>query len=229
MTDLTLIIPAKNERESLPKVLHSLRYLNHKIIVSLPKDDLETKNSIKNFDILIHEQMGKGYGNSITEGINRCSTKYFCIFNADGSFENKDLEEMLEKCKNNDFVFASRYLSRGGSDDDTAITYIGNKIFSLLGRLLFSLKLSDILYTYVLGKTSKFKELNIKSNDFRFCVEFPIKIEISKMNYISTPSYEKKRIGGRKKVNELKDGFLILLEMIKLFFRFKIFREKIID
>ena len=229
MTDLTLIIPAKNERESLPKVLHSLRYLNHKIIVSLPKDDLETRNSIKNFNILIHEQMGKGYGNSITEGINKCSTKYFFIFNADGSFENKDIEKMLERCKNNDFVFASRYLSGGGSDDDTVITFIGNKIFSLVGRLLFSLKLSDILYTYVLGKTSKFKELNIKSNDFRFCVEFPIKIELSKMNYTSTPSYEKKRIGGRKKVNELKDGFLILLEMIKLFFRFKIFREKIID
>ena len=229
MNELTLIIPAKNEKESLPKVLQNLKKHNYNVIVSLKQNDLDTINSIKNFDVIVHHQTGIGYGNSIIEGINKCTTKYFCIFNADGSFENKDLEEMLEKCENNDFVFASRYLGRGGSDDDTAITYIGNKIFSLLGRLLFSLKLSDILYTYVLGKTSKFKELNIKSNDFRFCVEFPIKIEISKMNYISTPSYEKKRIGGRKKVNELKDGFLILLEIIKLFFKFKIFREKIIN
>ena len=218
MTDLTLIIPAKKKRISLPKVLQSLEYLNHKIIVSLPKDDLETRNSIKNFNILIHEQIGKGYGNSITEGINKCSTKYFCIFNADGSFEYKDLEKMLIKCKNNDFVFASRYLSGGGSDDDTVITYIGNKIFSLVGRLLFSLNLSDILYTYVLGKTSKFKELNIKSNDFRFCVEFPIKIEISKMNYVSIPSYEKKKNRWKKKVNELKDGFLILFRDYKIIF-----------
>ena len=229
MTDLTLIIPAKKEKESLPKVLQSLEYLNYKIIVSLPKNDLETINSVKNFNILIHEQIGNGYGNSITEGINKCSTKYFCIFNADGSFEYKDLEKMLIKCKNNDFVFASRYLRGGGSDDDTIITYIGNKIFSLVGRLLFSLNLSDILYTYVLGKTSKFKELNIKSNDFRFCVEFPIKIEISKMKYVSIPSYEKKRIGGKKKVNELRAGFLILSAIIKLFFKSKIFRKKIID
>ena len=98
-----------------------------------------------------------------------------------------------------------------------------------MGRLLFSLNLSDILYTYVLGETSKFRKLNIKSNDFRFCVEFPIKIEISKMNYISMPSYEKKRIGGKKKVSEMKDGFLILTEMLKLFFKFKIFSKKIID
>ena len=229
MNDLTLIIPAKNEKESLPRVLQNLKNYNYQVIVSLQKNDLETKNSIRNFDVIIHQQTGIGYGNSITEGINRCSTKYFCIFNADGSFEIKDLEKMLIKCKNNDFVFASRYLRGGGSDDDTMITYIGNKIFSLVGRLLFSLNLSDILYTYVLGKTSKFKELNIKSNDFRFCVEFPIKIKILKMNYVSIPSYEKKRIGGKKKVNEFKDGFLILSAIIKLFFNSKIFRKKIID
>ena len=229
MNDLTLIIPAKNEKESLPRVLQNLKNYNYQVIVSLQENDLETKNSIKNFDVIVHQQTGVGYGNSITEGINRCSTKYFCIFNADGSFEIKDLKKMLIKCENKDFVFASRYLEGGGSDDDTIITYIGNKIFSFLGRLLFSLNLSDILYTYVMGNTSKFRELNIKSNDFRFCVEFPIKIELSKMNYISIPSYERKRIGGKKKVSEIKDGFLILTEMLKLFFKFKIFSKKIID
>ena len=35
---------------------------------------------------------------------------------------------------------------------------------------------------------------------------------------------KKKRIGG-KKVSELRDGFLILSEIIKLFFKSKIFRN----
>ena len=192
MSDLTLIIPAKNEKESLPRVLQVLKQHKYKVIVSLQQNDYETINSIKYFDVMVHQQTGVGYGNSIIEGINKCTTKYFCIFNADGSFEIEDLEKMLKKCKNKDFIFASRYLNGGGSDDDTIITYFGNKIFSLIGRLLFSLKLNDILYTYVLGETSKFKKLNIKSNDFRFCVEFPIKIQISNMDYTSVPSYEKK-------------------------------------
>ena len=34
----------------------------------------------------------------------------------------------------------------GGSEDDTIITLIGNKIFSFLGKILFSLNLNDILY-----------------------------------------------------------------------------------
>jgi hypothetical protein len=39
------------------------------------------------------------------------------------------------------------------------------------------------------------------------------------MNYSNLGSYEKPRIAGTKKVNEFKDGFLILLFLIKNFFK----------
>ena len=75
MSELTLIIPAKNEKESLPKVLQNLKDHNFKVIVSLQKDDYETIESIKDFNVKIYEQTGIGYGNSLREGINQCSTK----------------------------------------------------------------------------------------------------------------------------------------------------------
>ena len=85
---LTLIIPAKNESESLPMVLNSLKKFNYNILVSLSGHDYVTINSIKNYDnVKILKQSAKGYGNALLEGINACKTKYFCIFNADGSFE----------------------------------------------------------------------------------------------------------------------------------------------
>ena len=37
-----------------------------------------------------------------------------------------------------------------------------------------------------------------------------------------------KELQGKRKVSAFKDGFLILLEMLRLFFVFKIFRKKII-
>ena len=229
MNDLTLVIPAKKESETLPLVLESLKKLKIKTIISLKNDDLDTINSIiQNKYVKVYFQSGNGYGNSLKEAINFCETKYFCIFNADGSFEQKDLFKMYNLIKNNDFVYTSRYEKNGSSEDDTLITLIGNKIFSKLGNIFFSLKISDILYTYLMGKTESFKKLNIESNDFRFCVELPIKMQISYMKYKCIPSYEHKRIAGEKKVNAFKDGFLILLEMLKLFFVFKIFRKKII-
>ena len=217
---LTLIIPAKNENESLPMVLNSLKKFNYNIIVSLSGHDYETINSIKNYDnVKILKQSAKGYGNALLEGINACKTKYFCIFNADGSFDENDLPKMLELNYQYDFIFTSRYSSGAGSEDDTIVTYLGNQIFSLLGRIFFSLKISDILFTFVMGQTESFKKLNVTNTDFRFCVEFPIKMQRKKMKYFSISSYEKKRIAGFKKVNAFKDGFLILLEMIKLFFK----------
>ncbi len=221
MENLTLIIPAKNEAISLPRVLQEIKDYSCRVIVILESSDIETIESIKNFDCKIVNQLGKGYGNALIEGINKVETEFLCIFNADGSFDPKYLNKMLNLCKDKDFVFASRYLKEGGSDDDTFLTLIGNFIFSSIGNIFFSLKLSDILFTFLLGRTKSFKKLELKSNDFCLCVEMPIKAKRLNMKFIDTPSFERKRFGGKKKVNEFVDGLKILIFMIKSFFKFK--------
>ena len=220
MKNLTLIIPAKCESESLPAVLKEIKDYECKIIIILEASDIKTIEATKNFNCRIVYQSGKGYGNALIEGMSVVETEYLCIFNADGSFQPIHLNKMLKACKNNlDFVFASRYMNEGGSDDDTFLTKIGNFIFSGIGNIFFSLKLSDILYTFLLGKTGSFKKLGLKSNDFCLCVEMPIKAKKNGMNFIDMPSYERKRIAGKKKVNEFRDGFKILSYMIKNFFK----------
>ena len=150
MINLTLIIPAKDESESLPKVLEEIRDFECEKIIILEESDLKTIKVAKNFNCKIVYQSSKGYGNALIEGMNNVKTEYLCIFNADGSFDPKYLNRMLELCKNDlDFVFASRYLDEGGSDDDTLLTKVGNFIFSTIGNIFFSLKLSDILYTFL--------------------------------------------------------------------------------
>lgn len=51
MDHLTLIIPAKKESESLPIVLKELESFNFKINIVLHKTDIETINSIHNFNV----------------------------------------------------------------------------------------------------------------------------------------------------------------------------------
>ncbi len=218
MTDLTLLIPANKEAESLPKFLNELINYDYKKMVVLQKEDEDTINSIKDFkDVELVIQKKKGYGNALIEGLEKIKTEFFCIINADGSMDPKYLKQMMEDCQNKDLVFASRYLKDGGSDDDNWVTFIGNKCFSFLGNFLFNLNLSDILYTYIVGRVNKAKELDLKYNDFRICVEIPIKAKAKKLTFVSTPSMERKRIAGVKKVNAIKDGFLILIAMINFF------------
>ena len=119
-----------------------------------------------------------------------------------------------------DIIFASRYSgSKSGSDDDTILTYIGNKIFSFIGKTLYQLKINDILYNFILAKTKKIKILNLKCLDFTLCVEIPLKAQQKKLKFADCPSHERKRYSGKKKVNEFKDGFLILLFLVKSFFK----------
>lgn len=221
MHNITLIIPAKNESESLPVVLNELKQYPFKIDIILHPSDTNTIQSVKSYDVNIVYQKNFGYGDALIHGIEQCKTKYFCIFNADGSFDPSEIKKMYEflETKNLDLVFASRYKSNSGSDDDTVITLIGNYIFSYIGKIFFRLGISDILYTFVLGKTEKVINLNLNHKDFSFCVELPIKAKKMKLGLSCTNSYERKRIAGIKKVNAFKDGFLILIAMIKLFFK----------
>ena len=223
MNDLTLVIPAKKEKESLPNVLEELKSYNLKILIVLEKEDLETIQAIKDYDCKIIYQNGKGYGDALITGINLVDTDLFCIFNADGSFNPNELDQMTQiiKTDNADLVFGTRYETNCGSEDDTIITLIGNFIFTKIGKLIFNLKITDILFTYIIGKTSSFKNLNLNNFDFRICVEIPIKAKLRKMNYICIPSFERERIGGKKKVNAIKDGLLILSEIVKYFFKGK--------
>ena len=219
MEKLTLIIPAKEESESLPKVLLELKKYSCKIVIILEQSDIKTLEAIKNFGCKIVYQSGRGYGNALIEGIKNVETNYLCIFNADGSFDPKNLDEMLKLSENNtDFVFASRYMKGAGSEDDTFLTIIGNYFFSFFGKIFFSLKISDILFTYLLGKTQSFKKLNLQSDDFCLCVEMPIKAKRLGMSMKDIPSFERSRIAGKKKVNEFRDGFKILIFMIKSLF-----------
>jgi len=221
MKNLTLIIPAKDESESLPNVISELGDLTCLRKVVLKEDDILTVDSIKNLNVEIIYQNEYGFGDALITGINSVKTEYFCIFNADGSFDPSEITSFIEMLENekNDFVFGSRYEKNSGSEDDTIVTYVGNKIFTTLGRLFFNLPITDILYTFVLGKTEKAKKLNLKQKDFSFCVELPIKAKRNNMKLGSIPCYERKRIAGKKKVNAFKDGFLILTYMIKLYFK----------
>ena len=218
MKELTLVIPAKDEAGCLPRVLDELKNFDCKKIIIIPETDLNTRNSIKNFDCKIITQKVGGFGGALIQGIKEVETNFLCIFNADGSFDPKYLRNMYNELLNNcDFVFNSRYENSGGSDDDTFLTLVGNRIFTFICNLLFRLNISDVLFTYVMGKTLAFKSLDLKRKDFRFCIELPVLAKFKKYKFISKPSYERSRLSGRKKVNELKDGFLILLCIFKMF------------
>ena len=122
LENLTLVIPARYEADSLPITIKEIKKLyNVKIKVVLQKDDIETIKSIKELDVEILNQPKKGYGDALIYGISKVQTRFFSIFNADGSFNPREIIDMKNKLEDEklDLIFGSRYLKNAGSEDDT--------------------------------------------------------------------------------------------------------------
>ena len=217
---ISLIIPAKNEVGSLGKVISEIKKSDivDEIIIVVDSDSDSSINIAKKNDCKIIVQKKGGYGSAIIEGFRFAKNDYACIYNADFSMDPKYLQRMIDKLNKNDFVFGTRYKG-GSSEDDDIITFTGNKMFSSITKVFLGINLSDILYTYVLCDVEKFKRFNFKRNDFRFCIELPFFIHNNKYKYCEIPMHERKRYAGKKNVNVIKDGFLILCEIFYRFYK----------
>ena len=217
---ISLIIPCKNEVESLGAVLNEVKdnKFIDEIIVVVDNEEDNSIPVIEKFNYKLIIQSKKGYGSAIIEGFSKAKNNFGCIYNADYSFDPKYFEDLIKLSKNYDFIFGSRYKGIGGSDDDDAITFIGNKIFTFIANFILRIKLSDILFTYVLCNVERFNSLNLKNDDFKLCIELPVKVKKNNFSYVDLEMFERKRYDGKKKVNVIKDGLLISYEIIKSFF-----------
>ena len=223
MKNITIIIPARNEETSLKKLLKKFRLFKKfykEIIVIDGQSSDKTIEIAKKNNCRIIKQKSLGYGGAIIKGVKAVKTKYFIIFDADGSKDPRYLNRFIKKLKNDktEIVYAERYGVGAGSLDDTIITHIGNRIFTTIGKIFFNLKLNDILHTFFLCEVKKFKQINFKFKDFAFCVEFPIKAKRNNLSCSYIPTIEKKRYDGIPKVRSFVDGIKILIGMIILFF-----------
>ena len=216
-----MLVPTYKEAENLPNTIHLLKkngFSNITILDANSKDGTEEIAKKNNCKILVDEKIRMGFGHSLINGINQLDSEYFCIFDADGSFDPTSIEKMYNMLKFNnlDFVFGSRYKNNNKSDDDILVTAVGNYFFTKLVNLLFKFKISDALFLFLFGKSSSLQKLNLKEQDFRICTEILIKANL-KFSCDEIFSKEFKRIYGKSKVNHFKDGFNILVNIIELF------------
>jgi len=120
MKDLTLIIPAFNEEDSLPvflpRVIEFCAQNESKVIIVNDGSSDKTKDildeiAVKNQLVTaIHHKVNKGYGASIKSGINAAETRYIISLDADGQHFMEDISELYSSIisEDADMVVGSR-------------------------------------------------------------------------------------------------------------------------
>ena len=90
LNDIEILIPTFNEEKNLPITIDSLKKIgfnNLTILDALSDDETVKVAKENNCKVLVDPTRRMGFGYSIINGINSSSSKYLCIFDADGSFD----------------------------------------------------------------------------------------------------------------------------------------------
>ena len=217
LDDVSLVIATYNEEESIQYVLDELENYNlgEIIIVDGGSTD-KTEAIVKSNGLKFITQSRNGWGAAVKEGINNSNKDIVCYMDGDGSYNPNSLFEMRNYLNEYDVALGSRYKDGAKSPDDTVVRAIGNKIFTYLVVFLFGCRITDALFFYPMFKKNILEKIELESNDFTLCLEFPILVHKNNFKYIELKSVERERYAGVTKVNALFDGIKILYGMLKI-------------
>ena len=215
--DVSLVIATYNEEESIQYVLDELENYNlgEIIIVDGGSTD-KTEKIVKSNGLKFITQSRNGWGAAVKEGINNSNKDIVCYMDGDGSYNPNSLFEMRRYLNEYDVALGSRYKDGAKSPDDTFVRAIGNKIFTYLVGFLFGCKITDALFFYPMFRKNILEKIELESDDFTLCLEFPILVHKNNFNYIELKSVERERYAGVTKVNAFFDGIKILYGMLKI-------------
>lgn len=209
-TDLTIVIPVKNEEAAIGHVIDELQqegYTNILVVDGYSTD--KTAEVVKSkLGVRFIQQHGKGKTGAVKTAIEHVTTPYMLIVDGDYTYPAKDIQYLLAHC--------SSYAQVIGVRDKTNISRLhrfGNKIITSTFNLLFGAHISDVCSGMYLLNTQVARELELSSKGFITEVEIASQAA-ARHNITDVPIGYRERIG-KSKLSTI-NGFGILTNVIKL-------------
>lgn len=217
---LSVIIPVYNEAEDIERIIAAVE------AVDIPKqiivvDDCSTDGTRekllkkKHIHTIFHD-MNQGKGAAIRSALKNATGEITIIQDADLEYSPEQYHQLLRKMAANDLkvVYGSRILGRGRF---LMMSYLANRILTLLTNLLFRCHLTDMETCYKMIDTQILKQLNLVSSRFEIEPEITCKILKRGARIVEIPiSYQGRRKG--KKIG-VHDGIQAVWNLIKWKFK----------
>jgi glycosyltransferase involved in cell wall biosynthesis len=220
MIQVSVIIPAKNEEETLPLVLRDLyqtiRQLNGYSIEVICVDDHSTDRTAeiaRGYGARIVQNTGKsGKGMALRAGFQAASGEILVMMDADYSHRTEDLPVFLQALKDGvGLVIGSRVV--GGSEEYTHIRALGNVFLSTTLGLCTGRYLSDALNGYKVFRRHIFADFAYTSRNFEIEIEIIANTLRKGYRVVEVSSHERSRAGGKMKSRVVRHGTQFLLRI----------------
>ncbi|MFA5087710.1 MAG: glycosyltransferase family 2 protein [Candidatus Omnitrophota bacterium] len=223
---LSIVIPAKNEQESLPSVLAEVKATLEKlpapceVLVVNDHSTDKTADVAKSYPFvrLIHNPYNSGKGAALRAGFEAASGEYIAMMDADFSHNARDLPALLEEAKRHrGLVIGSRIY--GGSEEYTRMRAFGNVFLTWFFGFLHGRYLSDALNGFKVFHRDVYRSFVYSARNFEIEIELLMNTLRLNRKITEYPSHERSRSGGRMKSRVFKHGALFAIRIIYEKFR----------
>lgn len=211
--DITIVIPVLNEEEAIENVIESIKKEGYYNILVVDGNSTDRTYEIAlSMGVNVMTQKGEGKTGAIITAIEKINTPYLIIIDGDSTYYPSDIIKLLKYLDEYDEVIGSRLIGR---DNIPLFNRFGNGMINGLFNLLYGTNLKDVCSGMYALKTDFAKSLDLKTSGFEVEVEIASKT-VRKGKIYEVPISYGKRMGERK-LNPLKDGFRIVITIIKNF------------
>jgi glycosyltransferase involved in cell wall biosynthesis len=221
MTKISVVIPAKNEEETLGYVLEDLNQTilqlpNYQVQVICVDDNSTdaTANIARSFGATVIKNTGKnGKGMALRAGFAASNGEVLVMLDADYSHRAEELPRMLEALTEGvGLVIGSRVV--GGSEEYTHVRALGNVFLSATLGVCTRRYLSDALNGFKVFRRDVFTDFEYTSRAFEIEIEIIANTLRKGYRIVEVSSHERARAGGEMKSNAVRHGTRFLLRIL---------------
>ena len=220
---LSVIIPIFNEEKTLLEIIDRVRKvdLDKEIVVV---DDFSTDRSreiLKGVrDIrIVHHARNMGKGAAIRTGLGHIKGEVVVIQDGDLEYDPSEFPALLEPILSGkaDVVYGSRFL--GNVQGMRLQNFLGNKALTLLTRMLYGARITDMETCYKMMRVSVVGDLTLRANRFDFEPEITAKILKKGVRFREIPINYRGRSHEEGKKIGWKDGLQAIWSLVRYRFR----------
>lgn len=220
-SDVTILIPTKNEEDGIGWVIDEFRKLGYNNIFVIDGHSTDRTREIaeaKGAKVVL--QSGKGKGQAVAEAFKMIDTPVVVMIDGDGTYDPKDIEKMLQPIERGiaEHVIGNR-LENFEKGAFTRLNLIGNKIFNWLFRFLYGVEVHDMLSGYRAFTRELYKSVELEKHGFEVETELTVETVVKGFRIAEVPiNYYKRK--GKANLHPIKDGWRIGKTIIELLVRY---------
>jgi len=209
----TLILPAYNEEEALPKTLDEyVGYVDEVIVVNDGSKDgteiVASEYASKNPKIkYIKHEKNKGKPEAIRTGVKNATGDVLIFTDADCTYPASYIPEAIGYIqKGADMVMGARLFNK---HNIRLLNKVGNTIFSMLITYLCYTKIHDAQTGFRVMRKDVFPRLDVQARGLEYETKMTMRAAKLGYNIVEIPIEYRKRVG-KSKLHPFKDGYNML-------------------